>query len=179
MGLVAIVLAMAVLWVMLGNKQDEQPTTLSAASNDEPVIYPVQSWQTALHKPTVSFDVLKSLLGETATTAEVLDFEGDFARVYRFVGRAEPPLYVIESDRFFELAWYYASAKDDKTNKQISVKYAKQAHQVATTLYGDKGSVLMTQILTGKTLDDKERQSYPKLVLAGCQDYLCQLIIKK
>lgn len=165
-------------WLFLRPTVPKQPAPVAqqTAKVGAPVVYQTKDWLVSKHQPNANGDTLKALLGDTAATAEALDFDGNFARQYRYASKSEAPLYVIESDTLFELAWYYASAKDDETTKQLSIKHAKRAHQVTTALYGDKGVALMQQILDGKSPNTK---AYPRLVLARCQEYLCQIVIKK
>lgn len=144
-----------------------------------PVKYSVEDWKRSQVLPKMDTDALKVLLGSATTTAEVLDFQGGFARQYRYTSKSEPPLYVIESDKLFEVAWYYANQKDDEQSKTASVQYAQKVYQVITAIYGDKGTTLTKQLLSGEPLTKKQQQAYPHLVFARCQDYLCQVVINK
>lgn len=138
----------------------------------QPVKYETQSWQTGA--PTQDFNVLKTMIGAAATRGEVLDFYGNSANEYRYVSHSEPPLYVIESDKVFELSWYFAHPKDSDAIKQTSISHAQKAYAAMTAYYGEDGKKLMQAMLNQQT-----PPTIKNILLAKCENYLCQVIISK
>lgn len=149
-------------------------TTSSAPKVYKPISYDVSEWQKH-EQMAVDFDMAKGLLGRSAVQTQALDFYGNQADKYSFASAYEPDFYVIESKEVFELAWYFASAKDDDQTKQLSQKYAQKAYLVATALYGDDGRILLQNMLDEEPTTFEDDQ----LLLARCRDYLCQFVIKK
>lgn len=141
----------------------------------EPVRYDVQCWQLQQKLPALSSGILIKQIGDTATKDTGLDIKGQRGDLYRYHAKDEPPIYVIDSEDFFELAWYYATPTDSDEDKQASQKYAKTAYGVATDVLGQSGVQTMTDILTNQSPKDKPAV----LVLAQCQEYMCRLVFDK
>lgn len=159
---------------------DDKPHDNDDGTTTQEVIYDVANWQgrSIIHSESDKFEQIKSILGSTATTSETLDFDGRKADKYSYTSASEPPLYVIESDDVFELAWYFASPNDSDRIKANSMTYAKKGHEVATALYGDDGKSLIEQMLDKQTIAPEFLEVH-RLRYAGCQDYTCRLIIQK
>lgn len=147
----------------------------------EKVVYDVANWQP---NPAINetgqdrFERAKTLIAPTATKSDALDFHGAMADKYSYTSGHEPPLYVIESDKLFELAWYYAHPKDSDTIKQASHAHAKKAHALATALYGDDGKAVLEQMLTEQMVGAELLQRHG-ILKAECANYTCQLIMRK
>lgn len=173
---VAIVLIMGWLWLFVFNVAPDPKQTQKSkvVKTYQSPVYQTQDWQTSDPIKKSDDDKLKALLGDTATSEEALDFYGQLATKYRYTAKSQPPLYLIESKELFELAWYYAHAKDDDQTKASSLAHAKKAYKIATALYAKQGGELMQAILNG--------QPAPKLkgiVMAQCKDYLCQIVVER
>lgn len=142
----------------------------------DPVTYDTQNWAST-PKQTVDFEVLKAMLGTTATTEMALDFYGNHADRYRFSNKTEPPFYLIESDEVFEVAWYYAAPKDDERQKDASIAYAKKAHAMMGAYLGEAGERLVENMLHTPS------QSFAKpslgVIAADCMDYHCRIVLQK
>ena len=159
---------------------DDKPHDNDDGTTTQEVIYDVANWRgrSIMHADSDKFEQIKSMVGSTATTSETLDFDGRKADKYSYTSASEPPLYVIESDEVFELAWYFASLKDNKKTKADSIRHAQKSHAVATALYGNDGKILIENMLNKQTMTPEFLEAH-QLRYAGCQDYLCRLIIKK
>ncbi|WP_066805274.1 hypothetical protein [Moraxella oblonga] len=168
-----IIVAVGFMWLL-----QSDPKTVEAPSTPKvyhPVSYDVSEWERHAQMSKPDFEMLKGLVGHSATQTDTLDFYGNMANKYSFVSAYEPTLYVVESKESFELAWYFAHTKDDEKTKQTSQKYAQKAYQVITALYGDDGRWLLQNMLDEEvpTFEDES------LLLARCRDYLCRLVVKK
>lgn len=141
----------------------------------EPVHYDVPSWQPQQKLPILSSSVLTKQVGNTATKDTGLDIKGKMGDLYRYHAKDEPPIYVIDSEDFFELSWYFAMPTDSDKDKQASVRYAQKAYGVATGVLGQSGTQIMTDMLASQSLKDKPAA----LVLAQCQEYMCHLVFDK
>ena len=124
----------------------------------QPVVYDTATWQKAT-KTSNEIESLKAQLGSTATTEEALDFYGRRATRYRFSAPHEPPFYLIESENFLEVVWYYA-------------------YRMISMLDQNTGTHVVHQILQGIAMGS-QRVGTLNLEQADCQDYRCQIILHK
>ena len=143
----------------------------------QPVVYDTATWQKAT-KTSNEIESLKAQLGSTATTEEALDFYGRRATRYRFSAPHEPPFYLIESENFLEVVWYYAASTDDEAAKAQSLDFAKRAYRMMSMLDQNTGTHVMHQILQGIAMGS-QRVGTLNLEQADCQDYRCQIILHK
>lgn len=143
----------------------------------QPVVYDTATWQKAT-KTSNEIESLKAQLGSTATTEEALDFYGRRATRYRFSAPHEPPFYLIESENFLEVVWYYAASTDDEATKAQSLDFAKRAYRMMSMLDQNTGTHVMHQILQGIAMGS-QRVGTLNLEQADCQDYRCQIILHK
>lgn len=143
----------------------------------QPVVYDTAAWQKAT-KTSNEIESLKAQLGSTATTEEALDFYGRRATRYRFSTPHEPPFYLIESENFLEVVWYYAASTDDEATKAQSLDFAKRAYRMMSMLDQNTGTHVMHQILQGIAMGS-QRVGTLNLEQADCQDYRCQIILHK
>lgn len=163
------------LWIALGDSRQTPSDTPKTVTPLPPPTYEVQTWQ-PLAKKAKPFadDSLLATLGNTATKEAGLDFIGNTANVYRYHTRATPPLYVVESDDFFEVSWYFANADDKDDDKILSQNYAKTAHALSSQLIGDQATPLFGAMLT------EQLPTKPAGVAnAKCQHKLCQIVFEK
>ena len=174
--LVMVAIVCGVGWLFYANDKPYDNDNMTAKE----IIYDVANWQnrSVMHADSDKFEQIKSMVGSTATKSDTLDFDGRMADKYSYTSASEPPLYVIESDEVFELAWYFASLKDNKKTKADSIRHAQKSHAVATALYGNDGKILIENMLNKQTMTPEFLEAH-QLRYAGCQDYLCRLIIKK
>lgn len=172
---IAVLIVLAVLWVLFFRPSQDVVEVSTAPKVYKPVSYDVSEWERHTQMSELDFEMLKGLVGHSATETDTLDFYGNQANKYNFVSAHEPTLYVVESKESFELAWYFAHAKDDDKAKEASQKYAQKAYQVITALYGDEGRWLLQNML------DEEVPAFEDetLLLARCRAYLCRLVVKK
>lgn len=174
--LTTAVIVCGVGWLFYANDKPYDNDNMTA----QEIIYDVANWQNhaRIYERSDKFEQIKSMVGSTATKSDALDFDGRMADKYSYTSASEAPLYIIESDEVFELAWYFASLNDSDRIKANSMTYAKKGHEVATALYGDDGKSLIEQMLDKQTIAPEFLEAH-QLRYAGCQDYLCRLIIKK
>ncbi len=143
----------------------------------EPVVYDTATWQKAADTSS-DIEELKAQLGSTATTEEALDFHGKRATRYRFSAPHESPFYVIESQEFLEVVWYYAAPTDDEATKAQSIDFAKRGYRMMSMLDPNTGAHVVHQILQGVAMGS-QRIGALGLEQADCQDYRCQIILHK
>ncbi len=143
----------------------------------QPVVYDTATWQKAANTSN-ELESLKAQLGSTATTEEALDFYGRRAIRYRFSTPYEPPFYLIESENFLEVVWYYAASTDDEATKAQSLDFAKRAYRMMSMLDQNTGVHVVHQILHGIAMGS-QRIGTLNLEQADCQDYRCQIILHK
>ena len=141
------------------------------------VVYDTATWQKAT-KTSNEIESLKAQLGSTATTEEALDFYGRRATRYRFSTPYEQPFYLIESENFLEVVWYYAASTDDEATKAQSLDFAKRAYRMMSMLDQNTGTHVVHQILQGIAMGS-QRVGMLNLEQADCQDYRCQIILHK
>ncbi len=142
-----------------------------------PVIYDTANWAGAPMQ-SQDWEQLKAMLGATATTDEALDFYGNSATRLRFSASHEPPLYVIESPRLFEIVWYYPSARDDDATKDKGVDYAQRGYRLMSMMGGEQGEATVAQLLTGAKLADVRFGDY-LLIESACRDYQCRMVFSR
>ena len=140
----------------------------------EPVVYPIQDWQSSKKANRLYTDELIHLIGQNPTMDKTLDFYGNEAVLHRFSTLSEPELSLADSNDILELSWYFAHPKDNETDKNLSVRYAQKDYLLASHIYGKDDKTLINAMLNKK--------SNPKLtglLLAQCQGYICKLILDK
>lgn len=143
------------------------------------VVYDVASWRA--HPKLAGndkFERIKELIGGTATKDDALDFNGSRADKYSYTSRHEPPLYVVDSDKLFELSWYHAHPKDNDEVKEVSVRHAQKAYGVAGALWGDDGKIIIEHMLNEQAMGEKLLKSH-RLLKAQCTNYTCQMVMEK
>lgn len=163
-------------WLFYANDKPYDNDNMTA----QEIIYDVANWQNhaRIYERSDKFEQIKSMVGSTATKSDTLDFDGRMADKYSYTSASEAPLYIIESDEVFELAWYFASLKDNEKTKADSIRHAQKSHAVATALYGNDGKILIENMLNKQTMTPEFLEVH-RLRYAGCQDYVCRLIIQK
>ncbi len=192
-----LLLLVAVVWLFF--RPNPNPTIVKDDDKSEPTNYIAPSydvksfaraegsWNVAADK---SFEkLMASTLGATATQDDALDFYANHAARYRYHAQFEPPLYVIDSKDIFEIAWYYAHAKDSQSDKQASLNYAKKAYVLSDYLL-DNPADLFDKMLNNtsrpKQTDAKGLPSNPSVtdlpkgvIFANCANYMCQIVFDK
>lgn len=146
----------------------------------KPVSYDVQNWEASDKQLGIDdLDEIKSLFGKVTVTDEnSLDYVSNTAIKYRFMTGEEPYLDIIDSDKYLELGWYYANPGDSDSEKEMSINHAKKVYKAATALMGEQGAQLVTSILSGQIVKNKEVGD-KKVELAKCEFYSCMLILDK
>lgn len=147
----------------------------------EPVVYDVKNWAST-PRQTINIEQLKAKLGAVATQENGLDYYGNHATKYRFSARHEPPLYVLESDKVLEIAWYYAAPKDNDDQKNTSLDYAKRIYALMGAYGGEVGENLVKSMLQNPnrlyTAED-ESNKVIDVIVADCTNYQCHIILQK
>lgn len=175
-------------WWLFGRGVIQDPQMVDDSTKDPaptytPVVYDSQNWEKSAHiaRPFQDTKALMGLLGSAVhADGEALDIHGNTGQLYRYHGKTEPPLYVVDSADFFEVAWYYAAPTDSEKDKATSLKHAKTAHALTTAILPDDGTRLITAILKPDTApDDLMKKMADKVALAHCKNYLCQIVFKK
>lgn len=175
-------------WWLFGRGVTQSPEMVDDSTKDPaptyaPVVYDSQNWgkSAPIASPFKDTKALMALLGSAVhADGEALDIHGKTGQLYRYHGKTEPPLYVVDSADFFEVAWYYAAPTDSEKDKTASLKHAKTAHALTTAILSDDGTKLITAILTPDTApDDLMEKVADKVALAHCKNYLCQIVFKK
>lgn len=182
LGFVALLLVFVLgVWFIQALRQTPKTTTTTEETSSPPVYAPViyapSAWTASerLAAPFADGQNLMTTLGAAAVSEVGLDFDGKQAMVYRYHSKSEPPLYVVDSDGFFEINWYFAHAKDNNKEKQTSQSYAQKAYLLSTQIIGSKASLpLFEQMLAGKSPSLPTSVAY-----ATCQHYACQLVFIK
>lgn len=179
LGLVVLLLVLALaFWFVKPTPQEQRAitTTDTPPKVYEPVVYTPSEWATSEHLPKPFDDSQKLManLGAVAVRETGLDFDGKTADVYRYHSKSEPPLYVVDSDDFFEINWYFASPKDSDKDKAVSVAYAKAVHSIMRQILGDEGTKLMDKLLNQQSATAVRGVAY-----AHCRTYQCQIVLQK
>lgn len=147
----------------------------------DPVVYDVEKWASTSRQPMNAKQLLEAL-GTTATQEDSLDYYGNHATKYRFSARHEPPLYVLESDKVLEIAWYYAAPKDNDDQKNTSLDYAKRIYALMGAYGGEVGENLVKSMLQNPnrlyTAED-ESNKVIDVIVADCTNYQCHIILQK
>lgn len=174
---IVVLMAVVLLAVLLyrqsvaPTKVDDAPTSTSQAPTMP--TWQVKDWQAPAKRPTPFADMaLLSVFGGAATKETALDFAGNTAVRYRYHTLSEPPLYVVDSKDFFEVAWYYSYDYPEDTS--ITITHAKIAYALSHQILGSQATTLMGRLLT------KQSASLPAgVVHAECQAHLCQMVFEK
>ena len=79
---------------------------------------------------------------------------------------------------YIELQWYYASAYDNASVKNISIQHAKTAFQLTQNWFGQDGSDIVAHMVQGQPI---KNTSYHGILveLARCDNYHCDLVVRK
>ncbi len=151
-------------------------------SNGRPVVYPIDTWrQQSVAKPISLWDsnTLSAQLGEPSSVdARQLDYDSNLATKYSFAKTGAPYFDVLDSTKYMEIQWYFAGSHDSDAIKQMSVQHAKNAFELAQQWLGEEGATVVAAMLDGQTLQNKTYQG-TLIALARCQNYHCDLVIKK
>lgn len=184
--LVATVAFLGGAWVLFGQGASDDKMVKDDGKSVvyELVRYETTHWQASPKLPMVDSRAVIRQVGHTATQETGLDIKGQTGVLYRYHNKHEPPMYVIDSDDFFELAWYYAAPTDSDAEKQASLRYAQVAYGVATSVLGQSGAQLMVHMLNHPSLSADIPKTNPAnlpktLVVSECQYHLCRLVFDK
>lgn len=172
--LTVFVLAMAT-WLTFWSLDRSPPKDNAQTASLLPVVYDVANWQAPAKtfKPFAD-EALLNILGGVATQESALDFGGNEANYYRYHHRTAPPLYVVQSDEFFEIAWYFATSHDKDSDKVLSQRYAQTAYALSHQALGDKADTLFVALLA------QQFTALPAgVVYAKCQAQLCRIVFDK
>lgn len=192
-----LLLLVAVVWLFF--RPNPNPTVVEDDGKSTPTThiapsYDVKSfaradgnWRSLTDK---SFEALMvKALGATATQDEALDFYANHATRYRYHAEFEPPLYVIDSKDVFEVAWYYAHAKDSQSDKQVSLDYAKKAYLLSDYLLDDPTDLFEKMLNDTKNKAQTDADGLPinagvanlpkGVIFASCANYMCQVVFDK
>lgn len=198
MGGFVLLAFMAIKWLWFYPKpapaQDVQMKTIGEPVNDAMPKYDVQNFRQAdANAPNLSHDksfeeLMNRVFGVASDKDATLDFNGSDALRYRYHANFEPPLYVIDSKDIFEISWYFASAKDSQSDKQISLNYAQKAYLFGDYLL-DNPSGLFENMLNNTQSKQTDANGLPVnasvralpdgVIFASCTNYMCQLIFDK
>lgn len=143
------------------------------------MVYEVANWQ--FHPKLTGedkFERILAMLGVGATKDDTLDFNGAKANKYSYTSGHEPPLYVVDSDKLFELSWYHAHPKDSDEVKAVSIRHAQKAYGVAGALWGNEGKTIIEHMLNEQAMEVKLLKSH-RLLKAQCANYTCQMVMEK
>ena len=170
-------------------KTDNAPTTQPATAKPEPVSYPFHQWQQTPVTPIKVKDIkavnqfLTAQFGKKTNLPTVdtrsLDFSSNLATQYRYTLATAPYFEVIDSPKYIELGWYYASPTDQAKEKQLAVSYAANAYQLARAWLGNQaGAKLVESILAGDTIKNQTINGV-NVAMAHCESFSCMLVLKK
>lgn len=157
------------------------PSTAHIQTQATPVVYPINQWQQTLASKVSVHDVeaIKSVLGQPVTIdTQSLDYRSNLATNYRFAKVAEPYFDLLDSPMYLELQWYYASAHDNATIKNISINHAKKAFYLTQSWFGQDGANIVANMLQGQPIHNKTYQGL-LVELARCENYHCDLVVRK
>lgn len=173
--LACVVGAYVVAWQSEPNHTTTSDTTATQKVAPSPMVYDVATWQ-APNKQLKPFanDRLLGTLGSTATQESALDFRGNDATRYHYHHRTAPPLYVVQSQELFEIAWYFATPHDKDSDKTLSQTYAQTAHALSHQVLGSQATPLLTALLA-----QKPSPLPTGVIYANCQAQLCQIVFDK
>ena len=156
--------------------------SINPNSQPTPVVYPINDWQQQTLANKVSIhdtEAMTLLLGQPITIdTQNLDYRSNVASKYSFAKIGEPYFDLLDSPMYIELQWYYASAYDNASVKNISIQHAKTAFQLTQNWFGQDGSDIVAHMVQGQPI---KNTSYHGILveLARCDNYHCDLVVKK
>ena len=156
--------------------------SIGPTSQPTPVVYPISEWQQQTLAKKVSIHDTKAmtlLLGQPITIdKQSLDYRSNVASKYSFAKIGEPYFDLLDSPMYIELQWYYASAYDNASVKNISIRHAKTAFQLTQHWFGQDGSDIVAHMVQGQPI---KNASYHGILveLARCDNYHCDLVVRK
>lgn len=176
--MVLVGLAFALWWAVGGFDNFGIVDTKSAPEQPNkiyvPVVYDVADFEQNSKPIKANVKEWLMALGGVATGETALDWQGQKGVLYRYHHKSEPAFYVIDSEAFFEMVWYYPTAKDTDKDKALAKRYASLSYGIVKSALGEQARVFFAELLQGKS------PNLPKGVLsAQCQDYLCRVVFKK
>ena len=156
--------------------------SINPTSQPTPVVYPINEWQQQTLANKVSIHDTKAmtlLLGQPITIdKQSLDYRSNLASKYSFAKTGEPYFDLLDSPMYIELQWYYASAYDNASVKNISIQHAKTAFHLTQHWFGQDGSDIVAHMVQGQPI---KNTSYHGILveLARCDNYHCDLVVRK
>ncbi len=138
-------------------------------------------WSTGATTPIDIDDVasIKAVLGEIKSTdKQMLDYQSNPAKLYRYMKDEEPYLDLINSDELIEFDWYFALPENTENERITSVKHAQNMHGLVRQLLGINGGVLVKDMLAGKVKQNVTIGGQ-QVMVAKCHLNRCLLVIKK
>ncbi|QQU06345.1 hypothetical protein I6I87_09775 [Moraxella osloensis] len=156
--------------------------SINPTSQPTPVVYPISEWQqqTLANKVSIhDIDAVTLLLGQPITIdTQSLDYRSNVASKYSFAKTGEPYFDLLDSPMYIEVQWYYASAYDNASVKNISIKHAKTAFHLTQNWFGQDGSDIVAHMVQGQPI---KNASYHGILveLARCDNYHCDLVVRK
>ena len=156
--------------------------SINPTSQPTPVVYPINEWQQqTLAKKVSIYDTegMTLLLGQPITIdTQSLDYRSNVASKYSFAKTGEPYFDLLDSPMYIELQWYYASAYDNASVKNISIQHAKTAFHLTQNWFGQDGSDIVSHMVKGQPI---KNASYHGILveLARCDNYHCDLVVRK
>ncbi|MBD3727497.1 MAG: hypothetical protein IE936_10575, partial [Moraxella osloensis] len=117
--------------------------SIDPTSQPTPVVYPINEWQQQTLANKVSIhdtEAMTLLLGQPISIdKQSLDYRSNVASKYSFAKTGEPYFDLLDSPMYIELQWYYASAYDNASVKNISIQHAKTAFHLTQHWFGQDG----------------------------------------
>ena len=156
--------------------------SINPTSQPTPVVYPINEWQqqTLANKVSIhDIDAVTLLLGQPITIdTQSLDYRSNVASKYSFAKTGEPYFDLLDSPMYIEVQWYYASAYDNASVKNISIKHAKTTFHLTQNWFGQDGSDIVAHMVQGQPI---KNASYHGILveLARCDNYHCDLVVRK
>lgn len=156
--------------------------SINPTSQPTPVVYPINEWQQQTLANKVSIhdtEAMTLLLGQPISIdKQSLDYRSNVASKYSFAKIGEPYFDLLDSPMYIELQWYYASAYDNASVKNISIKHAKTAFHLTQNWFGQDGSDIVAHMVQGQPI---KNTSYHGILveLARCDNYHCDLVVRK
>lgn len=176
------------------NENQQADPSQTSDANTQPVSYPFSQWQQQpidrqLQPSAKMVDVIKAFLQQNLAKVgglpspkldpKSLDYQGSIATSYHFTADNAPQFVLIDSAKYLELDWYFATPSDMAKEKQLAVTYASYAYQLARARLGNaEGDKLMQQILAGDSVKNQTINGVT-VALAKCDNSNCQIVIKK
>lgn len=166
-----------IVWLvhLIANIYSPSSVADKPSSAPMPIEYAVDDWVDSPKKDKADLTAILALAGAGAMDDSGLDFEGKPAKVYRYHHRISVPFWVGVSDKYVEMAWYFAGVHDDNDSKALSQDYAKKSYAMTGALIGKSAKPLFKTILGGKA------GSATGVVLAECQENKkeCRVVISR